>query len=371
MSLGLSDIDPEHHDIESAGKLSIVKKRRWRFVAIAALAVISAFIASSIVWYRLSERPVDASSSDKVTLDVIQGMTPLEIGELLHENGLIRNVLAYRIYIKLNGTENSLKAGTYKIAPSESLSEVVDHLIAGEEASLMITFYPGSTLYDPTDIDDSKRTDVYTMLRRAGFGDDEVRDALSATYDSPLLQGKPADTSLEGYVYGETYLFSATATPEDVLNHTFNVFYQNLEKYDIVGGAKKQGLNLYEAITLASIVQREVSGYDDMRKVAQVFLTRLEKGMMLGSDVTFIYAAQQDNQTPTVDYESPYNTRKYTGLPPGPIANPGIDALRAVVNPADTEYLYFVAGEDGKTYFAYNEAEHEQNVADYCGRLCE
>lgn len=371
MSINLSEIIPNHSGIDGPGELSIGAKRRWPLVITVISVIILVLSGSAVAWYKLSERPVDPAAQERVTFTVEQGMTPVEIGELLHENGLIRSVLAYRIYIKLNGAENGLKAGTYKIAPSEDLSQVVDNLTAGEIASVSITFFPGSTIFDPTNIEDSKRTDVYTILRRAGYSDEEVRSALGATYDSPLFQDKPTDTSLEGYIYGETYLFSADATARQVLEHSFDVYYQAIEQYDVVNGAKKQGLNLYEAITLASIVQREVSGYEDMRKVAQVFLTRLQKGMMLGSDVTFIYAAQQDNQEPAVNYESPYNTRKYPELPPGPISNPGIEALRAVVNPADTEYLYFVAGEDGKTYFAYDEAEHEQNVANYCGYLCE
>lgn len=371
MNLSFSQKSSESQDLDDNGKLSIGTKRRWPivlgWVIIGLLAVLAVFAG----WYELSGRSVDPDSSQMRTITVTKGMTPVEIGELLHDNGLIRSILAYRLYIKLNDVEDSLQAGTYKIAPSEQLSEVIDHLTAGEKASVAITFYPGSTLYDPTDIEDSKRTDVYTMLRRAGYGDDEVRAALNATYESPLFAGKPPGTSLEGYIYGETYLFSTTATAEEVLEHTFDEYYRVISENDIVSGARKQGLDLYQAITLASIVQREVSGYEDMRKVAQVFLKRLDMGMMLGSDVTFIYAAQQDNRPPTVDYESPYNTRVHTGLPPGPIANPSIDALRAVVDPADTNYLYFVAGEDGNTYFALDQAEHERNVENYCGDLCE
>jgi UPF0755 protein len=107
-----------------------------------------------------------------------------------------------------------------------------------------------------------------------------------------------------------------------------------------------------------------------MRKVAQVFYTRLEQNMQLGSDVTFIYAANQANETPRVNFPSPYNTRINSGLPPGPIATPGIDALRAVADPASTEYVYFLAGEDGKTYFAYTEEEHNNNIVNHCGDLC-
>lgn len=371
MNFDIFRFKPKSSEPNDSGELIIVSKRRWPIVVAIISGIVIMLAAASIGWYKLSERPVDTSStSSKQTITVTQGMTPSQIGQLLHDSGLIRNVLTYRIYIKLHGIENMLQAGIYKISPSENLSEVLGHLTSGETETFTITFYPGSTLNDPTDIEDAKRTDVYTMLRRSGYSDSDVRSALSTLYDSPLFQDKPIGTSLEGYVYGETYRFATTATVESILEHTFGVYYQAIEKYDIINGAKKQGLNLYQAITLASIVQREVSNYQDMRKVAQVFYSRLEKDMTLGSDVTFIYAAQQLNQTPTVDFPSAYNTRLNKGLPPGPISNPGVDALRAVANPASTKYLYFVAGEDGKTYFSYTQAEHEQNVEKHCGDLC-
>ncbi len=345
------------------------RRRRWIVVASIIAAVVIA-VVGFFVWYNLAKRPVDPSAMTKTTVIVEQGMSPIQIGELLQNNGLIRSTLAYRMYIKLQDIEGKLQAGTYKIAASEDLPAVVDHLTNGKTSTFTITFYPGATLFNPTGIDDEKRTDVYTMLRRAGFSDRTVRAALADTYDSPLFEGKPKDANLEGYVYGETYQFATTATANEILEHTFSVYYQALKDNGIISGIKKQKLTLYQAITLASIVQREVTDYQDMRKVAQVFYSRLEKGMPLGSDVTFIYAAEQSNETPRVDYPSPYNTRIETGLPPGPIATPGINALKAVADPASTDYLYFVAGEDGKTYFSRTVEEHESNVQKHCGDLC-
>ncbi len=347
------------------------RRRKWPWiVAGSVLAFVVLLGAGAYTWYTLAQRPVDPANNELVTVRVESGLGPSQIGTILKDEGLIRDELAYRIYVKLHKIENTLKAGTYKIAPSETMGQVIAHLLEGRDETFTITFYPGATLYDPTDVDDTRRTDAYTMLARAGYSDEQIRAALATTYDSPLFQDKPVGTSLEGYIYGETYQFPITASVADILNSTFTTYYDQIQKNDIVSGAAKHGLNLYQAITLASIVQREVSGYDDMRKVAQVFYSRLEQGMTLGSDVTFIYAAQQANQTPTVTFDSPYNTRINAGLPPGPIATPGIDALRAVADPADTSYLYFVAGDDGKTYFSYTEAEHQQNVAAHCGDLC-
>lgn len=337
-------------------------------VGLVVLVIAAVFVA--IRWYDHQQQPLASGTSEVTTIVIEPGMSPVDVGYLLQANGLIRSTLAYRVYLKLHGFEEQLQAGTYDVSASSTLAEIIEQLTSGKASTFSITFYPGATLYDPTDTADAKRTDVYTMLLRAGYDDQEIREALNASYSSPLFADKPSGTGLEGYVFGETYSFAITATAQEVLEHSFEVYYQELVDNDIIGNAAKQGLNLYEAITLASIVQREVSDYEDMRMVAQVFLSRLELGMSLGSDVTFIYAANQDNETPRVEYPSPYNTRIHTGLPPGPIATPGIDALRAVADPAATEYLYFLAGEDGKTYFAYTETEHQQNIVDHCGDLC-
>lgn len=144
-----------------------------------------------------------------------------------------------------------------------------------------------------------------------------------------------------------------------------------------------RGLSLYQAITLASIVQRELNCegkpteggrqercYTYQRTIAQIFLKRLRENISLGSDVTFIYAADIMGVAPSVTIDSPYNTRIHTGLPPGPIGAPGILALRAVANPTSTDYLFFIAGDDGLIYFASDQAGHEANIAAHCQKLC-
>jgi len=127
---------------------------------------------------------------------------------------------------------------------------------------------------------------------------------------------------------------------------------------------------LYQGITLASIIQREVSGTKDQSQVAQVFYSRLAQGTPLGSDVTYQYAAKKLGVTPSPSLDSPYNTRKYAGLPPGPIATPGLSALQAVATPAPGDYLYFLSGDDNVTYFARTDAEHEANIQNHCHKKC-
>lgn len=341
----------------------------WHWVLIGLAALLIA-LAGAYAWYQQTLLPVNAADTSKVAVEIKQGMLPEQIAGALADKRVVRSASSFLLYTRLAGVQHRLQVGSYELSPSMSTPDIADILAKGKSSQMVITFYPGATLYDPTDTPDAKRTDVYTMLRRAGFGDAEVRAALAKQYTHPLFAGKPAGTSLEGYVYGETYHFAQGSSIEAILTHTFDTYYRKLQEHTIVSKAKAHGLNLYQAITLASIIEREVHGAADQRQVAQIFYSRLAMGISLGSDVTFIYAAEQQNKQPTVDFPSPYNTRIHGGLPPGPIATPGLTALEAVGNPAKGDYLYFIAGDDGKTYFARDEAGHQTNIERHCQKLC-
>lgn len=219
--------------------------------------------------------------------------------------------------------------------------------------------------------------DIKANLAKEGYSAEEIEAAFNADYDFAFLKEKPAGSSLEGYLYGETHEFYRDDSVSDIIT-TFlkgmeNVITENNleEKY------AAQGLTLHEGITLASVVQKE-SQDQEMPTVAQVFLSRLGYGIPLGSDVTVSYAIDQidpnreiytDNQS-ALKIDSCYNTRIYAGLPCGPISNPGHSALLAVAEPSDTAYLYFLTGDDGVMYYSYTEVEHIQNTYLHCQDLC-
>lgn len=347
------------------------KKRNKLLLIAGALGLLFVgMIAAGLLWYFSSLRPV-SSSPEHVVITIEAGATPDTIASQLKDNGLIRSELAFLLYTRQQGVGGSLQAGVYRLAPNDSVSDIVSQLLEGKSAQFTITFYPGATLFDPTDTPDEKRTDTYTMLSRAGYSDEEIRSGFKKQYDHPLFAGKPANMTIEGYVYGETYQFENGATVEQILTHTFDVFYERIQKQGILDKLASVDMTLYEAITLASIIEREVSGQlEDQRIVSQIFHRRLQVGEPLGADATFMYAAQQRNETPTITFDSPYNTRINRGLPPGPIAAPSIVALEAAVSPADTDYLFFVSGDDGRNHFARTNAEHEENTRLYCTKLC-
>lgn len=340
-------------------------RKRRNHLVLAAIGIIVTLVLGTIVYIISSLGPVNPSSQEQVRFVVRSGQTATEIAQELHDLGLIHDPIIFQLYTRFTGTKSSLRAGGYVLKPSDSLSEIVSHLTSGKTDEVAVTILPGFTLEQLSD------PDFDGSLAQQGFSREEISYALSATYRSPLLSGKPIGGSLEGYIYPETYNIMANDSLETVLQMSFDEMYKQIQRKGIESRLQQQGLSLREGIILASIVQKEVSNVDDQRQVAQVFLKRLREDIVLGSDVTFMYIAEKEGRAPSVNDDSPYNTRKFGGLPPGPIANFNLSALEAVANPAEGDYLYFVAGDDGTTYFSMTEEEHIEKTRLYCTTLCQ
>ena len=174
---------------------------------------------------------------------------------------------------------------------------------------------------------------------------------------------------MEGYLYPDTFSTSSATTPTNIVKQSLDEMGKVVTS-EMISAYQGEGLNTFQAITLASIVEHEVSNDNDRQMVAQVFLNRIKIGMMLGSDVTYQYAAVITGQAPSPSIDSPYNTRRYAGLPPGPISNVSKSSLRAVAYPIKNNYLFFVAGDDGSIHFANTQAQHDANTKAYCKVLC-
>ncbi|MDB5160365.1 MAG: Aminodeoxychorismate lyase [Candidatus Saccharibacteria bacterium] len=348
-------------DVTPAGLDARKKKNTKRIIlfSLIALAVlIMAFIATAFIWYNAELSPVDSKRTDLVKVTIDPGTSPKAIGELLKAKGVIRNTTAYTIYTRLEKAQNSLQAGTYRLSPAESTPQIVTHLTNGNVDTFKITFLPGATLAENRKV-----------LLDAGYTTTEVDTALGATYDSSLFDTKPSSADLEGYIYGETYNFSAGASVQDILARTFEEYAQVIKDNDLVAKFQSHGLTLFQGITLASIVQREATKGSEAQ-IAQVFYLRLAQNMPLGSDVTYQYIADKTGVARDPNLDSPYNTRRYAGLPPGPISTPGLGSLEAVATPAVGDYLYFLSGDDNVTYYAHTLSEHEANIAAHCKVKC-
>lgn len=362
------------------------RKRLWIILgAVLLVAVLCA--ATTIMWYTANLAPVDANDISKHDITIESGDSVTSVGAFLQTQGLIRSKLAFQINAYLNGEASGIKKGNCRISKSQSAQSILDTLVKGCNEYMSVMFYPGATIEKPLYKPEGSTVNgdlmyIKGVLSRAGYSDAAITEALAKQYTGPLFADKPAGTTLEGYIYGQTYHLPIGSSADKVLQAAFDEMYRGITDEGLVDKFKAQGLNLYQGITLASIVQRELDCeakptperkdrcYQYQRSIAQVFLKRLHSGATLGSDVTFIYAADMKGVTPTVDIDSPYNTRINPGLPPGPIASPGLQALKAVGNPTDTDYYYFLAGDDGLIYFARTDAEHEANIKNHCQKLC-
>ncbi len=306
--------------------------------------------------------------------------TSAVIAENLKNDGLIRSDFAFKIYVKLN--RPSLKYGIYNFRESMSTEEIIKKLTEGAPTDNVfnITVLPGETVED-----------VKAKLLEFGYSADDIKYAFEKQYNNKVLSGlydqngnlsavaQPRSVQLEGYIFGDTYQFYKEENLEKIVSTMINALGDVVESNDLEAKYKEKGLSLREGIILASIVQKEAKTAD-MNGVAQVFLNRLRVGMSLGSDVTAKYAADlvdPDRKTlisnaDVLAYDSLYNTRRHTGLTPGPISNPGIEALKAVATGDDSKrsMLFFLTGDDGKMYYSDTEAGHNQNIRDHCQILC-
>lgn len=319
----------------------------------------------SWAWWSWASAPVlspaqaagTAPQDNLVQLEIPEGTTAQQIGRDLHSAGLIRSPLAWNLWTRwqtLQNREGSFQAGIYELSPTEPLSAIADMIWQGEVMQRSFTIPEGWSMQQMADY----------FQEQGHFTAEEF---LAATQQIPrdqfpwLPDGIP---HLEGFLYPDTYKFTGKLTPDAVIDQMLERFQQvALPIYQQAQG--NTPYTLLQWVTLASIVEREAVISTERPQIASVFARRLREGMPLGADPTVEYALgirQTPDQPLTFDQvatPSPYNTYQIVGLPPTPISSPGVASLEASLNPADTEYLYFVARYDGTHVFSRTLAEHE------------
>ena len=336
-------------------KRSIIKK----FLVLFGVFLISSFVYA-LIWDQRALSPLDSASQATEVVTIDEGMNEAMIGATLERRQVIRSAAAFELYTRLNRSTGKVQAGSYELSKRMSVKEIVDKMTAGNVAVNLVTILPARRL-------DQIKAD----LLEQGYTSQEIEQAFEPTqYEThPALIDKPPQASLEGYLYPESFQTTAATPLSTIITASLDQMSLALTQ-ELRAAYDAQGLSLHEAVILASIVEREVSNAEDRAKVAQVFLTRYKIGMMLGSDPTALYGALQYGIEPSVFADTPYNTRLYEGLPPGPINNVSEASLQALAYPADTDYLYFVSGDDGNTYFSKTLQEHESLTRQYCIELC-
>jgi len=329
-------------------------------------------LALSLYLQSRAEEINEPISDDPTSISFIiqPGETAIGIGERLQEQGLITDATLFRRFLQYNGLDASLEAGEYQLRRDMTMREIAESLQNSLMVEVAITIPEGWRAEQVADLLAAENImDGSIFLAAVRQGD---------VIDHPLLADRPAGANLEGYLFPETYRLPAQATPEDLLTRMLDTMQARLPiGWESMAAA--QGLSLYEVITLASIVEREAVVPAERPTIASVYLNRLKEGMYLQADPTVQYAMgyQPDTgqwwKTPVTleEYEnvnSPYNTYLYPDLPPGPIASPGASSIAAVLQPAQTTYLFFLGRGDGSHIFANTFEEHEQNIRLYQGQ---
>ena len=322
------------------------------------------------------------SVDDSPVRFIVELGTPARvIGQNLQAAGLITDDLLFEAYVRVNGLAARLEAGTFVLNPSMTMIEIVDALQNAEAASVLVTIPEGWRYGQIVDHLNALAilTDGAEYERQVSTGDISGLDPARYSF----LQSRPAGTSLEGYLFPDTYNIAvAEAVATDVLQRQLDTFAARVVPiYEEAVQAGATDLDLYTVLILASIVEREAVIADERPAIAGVYLNRLRNGIKLEADPTVQYAmgyqpaADQWWKTPVFLEEyssvnSPYNTYLYPGLPPGPIANPGLSSIQAVLSPEDHDFIFFVAlpEEGGRHVFARTYEEHVENVRNYQGR---
>ena len=292
------------------------------------------------------------SSEEVVNFDVPAGSSSRVIAKRLVEQKLIRSEHAFRLVVRYRGIGRHLQAGTYVLRRNMALWNLLDEFEKGQVTLVSWTVPEGLTT-----------SAIAELWEMSGFGTAEV--FRKASESARLLKRYGlTDTTVEGYLFPNTYKFAKGTTTEKVVEMMLDEFKQQwTEKFD--EEAQNLGRTRHEIVTLASVIEKEAQSRLERPRISSVFHNRLTRKWKLQADPTVCYALGNPERSLTkadLQVDSPYNTYKYKGLPPGPIANPGIDSIIAALRPEKTAYLYFVAIGEGKHHFSKTLSEHNRMI---------
>ncbi len=313
--------------------------------------------AAALIYIRVRE-PYRGYQDAEQFVDLPSGSGSAAIGQRLVAAGVVRDVPTFRTALYLSGQGRHLKAGEYRFDHAMTPFEVIDKIARGDVYVITVTFPEGLTVAEMSKIFESHGLGTAASFVEAAKNGALVHDL------------EPAAKDLEGYLFPETYLLSRHSDAGKLITLMVSRF-EHVFTPELRQAAAARGLTVRQAVTLASIVEKETARADERPLVAAVYTTRLRIGMPLQCDPTVIYALTRRGgysgniHKDDLSIDSPYNTYRYPGLPPGPIASPGRASLEAAVHPADADYLYFVSRNDGSHEFARTLDEHNRNVQKY------
>lgn len=327
---------------------------------IGAISIILVMLISVFIFTQIG--PYDKNNKKDIVVQIPQGATIDTISDILYENKLIKNKVLFKISAKLSNKVQYFKAGKYLFNQTYSNKEIIDDIASGKiyNDGIKITIPEGSTYKE-----------IVSILVNQNLGNKESYEQLILNpkefYDKFEFLNEEDINSLEGFLYPSTYYFDENTSEKEVLSTMLSQF-DKVYTDKLKNRQKELNMTIQQVVNLASIVEKEAILDEDRAIIASVFYNRLKIGMPLQSDATIQYIFEERKQIVTYDdleIDSPYNSYKNNGLPPTPIANPGIESIEATLYPEKTEYLYFVAKMDGGNNYSTNYEDHLKYVKEY------
>jgi UPF0755 protein len=322
------------------------------------MLLVAGALAVAAWGYLLVERPYKGYSDAETFVEIVPGSSPQRMARALSDAGIVVNAAAFRLAVWLEGAGRRLQAGEYRFDAPMTPRAVVDKIVRGDVFLRPVTFREGLTIRQ-----------MAALFEEKGFGP-AAEFVAAASTPGPIRELDPLAPDLEGYLFPDTYTLPRRTTAEDLVARMVARFEKSLTP-ETRQLAASRGLSVRELVTLASLVEKETAKAEERPLVAAVYSNRLKIGMGMQCDPTVIYALERAGRytgnltRADLQFDSPYNTYRYAGLPPGPIAAPGLASLEAAANPANVPYLYFVSRNDGSHAFATTLDEHNRNVQEY------
>jgi len=322
------------------------------------VTIVAGGAAAGMAWTRL-QTPYKGYTSTEQFVEIPARAGAAEIRQRLVDAGVVQDGLTLRLALRWTGASRDLKAGEYRFERAMTAVEVVQKIAHGDVYGQRITFPEGLTIRE-----------MATIYESRGLGG--ARDFISASRNTALIQNlDPAASDLEGYLFPDTYTVGRTVGATELIEKMVAGFRAAYPAAPPPPTGDQPPLTTRQVVTLASLIEKETAKTEERPLVSAVYRNRLRIGMGMQADPTVVYALQKAGKydgnirKEDLGINSPYNTYKYPGLPPGPIASPGQASLAAALNPADAPFLYFVSRNDGSHVFATTLAEHNRNVQEF------
>jgi len=330
------------------------EKQKYLNFSIGLLAILTVSYFATLIYMPLN-KPLEAK-----IITIEKGQACKETSIELKNNGLIGSSSAFYFYSILTNKYRKIQAGDYLLSSQMSTHQILKIITNGETAKKTLTFIEGWGIEEIGNYLESKEVCTKEEFLNA-TNDKKWADQFS------ILKDKPETLSLEGYIFPDTYYVNIKATANDIVESSLKELQSKITN-QMIDDIKKQDKTVFEIITMASVIEKEVRTLEDKKIVSGILNKRLDIGMPLQVDATVLYAMNQTKEKIYIKdtkIDSPYNTYKYRGLPLGPISNPGIDSINAAIYPTTTNYLYYLSAKDGKTIFSKTLEEHNFNKAKY------